>query len=418
MTTKISTALQPLKNQVIDATQPGTLLADFEVFLNFITSDGIEVSTGNQLLPMNLLKEINSKLQNPLHLDLKRPQQKSYPPINALYLLARVTGLMIVKNVGKKRRLVKNEPIQQSWQTLNFTERYFTLLEAWLICGNPEVIGEYSPFFGLYDFKKITEQLLANSLHFPDMKSQKLVLYRLDTLTIALMELFGLVTIQHGKPEVSQGWRIRKIQITPLGQAMYLQLFEVKHSNLGKLLERTSEFLLDDAEQIEALPQFGMLRELFQTDFPAWQNTLQLPKAKFQPGQYLFKVFLHKAWRRFNIPGTLSWDNFAQLILEAFKFDDDHLYCFEYRNHFGREIRLNHAYLEEMPFTDETKIGELGLEPGDGLIFIYDFGDHWEFQIVLEEIIPSDYEYIQLLEQQGEPPQQYPEYDDWEEEEN
>jgi hypothetical protein len=415
MTTKISTAIQPLKNQVIEATQPGTLLADFEAFLNFIDSEGIEVSTVNQLLPMNLLKEINNRLQKPLHLDLKRPQQKSYPHINALYLLSRVTGLTIVKNVGKKRRLVKNEPVQQSWRTLNFTEHYFTLLEAWLICGNPEVIGEYSPLFGLYDFKKITEQLLAKSLHFPEMKSQKSVLYGLDTLTIALMELFGLVTIQHGKPEVGQGWRIRKIQITPFGQAMYLQLFEVNHSKLVKLLERTSEFLVDDAEQIEALPQFGVLRELFQPELPSWQNTLQLPQPEFQPGQYLFKVFLHKVWRRFNIPGTLTWDHFAQLILEAFKFDDDHLYCFEYINHFGREIRLNHAYLEEMPFTDETKIGDLGLETGDELVFIYDFGDHWEFGIILEEIVSSDYECIQLLEQHGEPPQQYPDYDDWEE---
>ena len=416
MTTKISTAIQALKNQVIDATQPGTLLADFEAFLNFIDSDGIEVSTVNQLLPMKLLKEINNRLQNPLHLDLKRPQQKSYPHINALYLLSRVTGLTIVKNVGKKRRLVKNEPVQQSWQTLNFTERYFTLLEAWLVYGNPEVIGEYSPLFGLYDFKKITEQLLAKSLHFSEIKSQKSALYGLDTLTIALMELFGLVTIQHGKPEVGQGWRIRKIQITPFGQAMYLQLFEVSHSKLVKLLERTSEFLVDDAEQIEALPQFGVWRELFQPELPNWQNTLQLPQPEFQPGQYLFKVFLHKAWRRFNIPGTLTWDHFAQLILEAFEFDDDHLYCFEYINHFGKEIRLNHAYLEEMPFTDETKIGDLGLETGDELIFIYDFGDHWEFGIVLEEIVPSDYECIQLLEQHGEPPQQYPEYDEWEEE--
>ena len=411
MTTKISIAIQPLKNQVIEATQPGTLLADFEAFLHFISA-GIAVSPGNQLLPMNLLRAINSRLQNPLHLDLKRPQQKSYPHINALYLLSRVTGLTIVKNIGKKRYLVKNEPVQQSWQTLNFTERYFTLLEAWLIYGNPEVIGESSPFFGLYDFKKIAEQLLAKNLNFPEMKSQKSALYGLDTLTVALMELFGLVTIWHGQPEVGQGWRICRIQITPLGEAIYLQLFEINYANLVKLLERTSAFLVDDAEQIAALPQFGVLRELFSTNLPTWQNTLQLPEPQFQPGQYLFKVLLHQAWRRFNIPGTLTWDHFAQLILEAFEFDDDHLYCFEYRNHFGKEIRLNHAYLEEMPFTDETKIGELGLETGDELIFIYDFGNHWEFQIVLEKIVVADCECIQLLEQQGQPPPQYPTYDD------
>ncbi|NJO16078.1 MAG: hypothetical protein HC877_10095 [Thioploca sp.] len=93
----------------------------------------------------------------------------------------------------------------------------------------------------------------------------------------------------------------------PFGQAVYLQLFEVNHSNLGKLLEHTLEFFSDDnAEQIEALPQFGVLRELFKTSFLAWQNMQQLPKLKFQPGQYLFKVFLHKVWQRFNIPGTLS----------------------------------------------------------------------------------------------------------------
>jgi hypothetical protein len=61
-------------------------------------------------------------------------------------LLLRASGLSQVKQLGKKQTLVLDEAVLQSWTKLNLTERYFTLLEAWMILGNEEILGErYDP---------------------------------------------------------------------------------------------------------------------------------------------------------------------------------------------------------------------------------------------------------------------------------
>jgi hypothetical protein len=88
---------QILYNQAIDEAGPGTILDDFEVLLRFIGPEGIAVGGKNDLLPMKVLPQLNAQLTHPIEIGLKRPQQKSYPNINGLYLLLRATGLAYVE---------------------------------------------------------------------------------------------------------------------------------------------------------------------------------------------------------------------------------------------------------------------------------------------------------------------------------
>ena len=76
-----------LQQQKITATEPGTILQDFQTLLDFVGEEGIPVSGKQNLLPMKSLAELNQRLSEPIQIALKRPQQKSYPPINGLYLL-------------------------------------------------------------------------------------------------------------------------------------------------------------------------------------------------------------------------------------------------------------------------------------------------------------------------------------------
>jgi hypothetical protein len=77
-------------------------LRDFETLLNFVGQQEIKVSGIHQLLPMNLLAELNAQLSKPLRSSLKRPQQKSYPHINGLYLLLRASGLTLIAEERKQ----------------------------------------------------------------------------------------------------------------------------------------------------------------------------------------------------------------------------------------------------------------------------------------------------------------------------
>ncbi|MFO7684342.1 MAG: plasmid pRiA4b ORF-3 family protein, partial [Chloroflexota bacterium] len=74
------------------------------------------------------------------------------------------------------------------------------------------------------------------------------------------------------------------------------------------------------------------------------------------------------------------------IILKSVKFDNDHLHQFSYQNRFGTIERVNHSYMDEGPYTDERQIGDLPLRIGQTMVFLFDFGDNWEFDVTLEEV--------------------------------
>jgi hypothetical protein len=51
------------------------------------------------------------------------------------------------------------------------------------------------------------------------------------------------------------------------------------------------------------------------------------------------------------------------------------------------------------------------------MIFLFDFGEHWEFELTLEQVDKADPALKQcaLLERQGEAPPQYRRWGDWDE---
>ncbi len=117
-------------------------------------------------------------------------------------------------------------------------------------------------------------------------------------------------------------------------------------------------------------------------------------------------------------PAKLDLDCLSDSILDAFDFDKDHLYQFRYKDRFGRSVQVSHPYCEESPSTTEVRVGELPLQPGDKMIFLFDFGDNWEFDVQLEEIQPPNAKIKKpkILKKYGEAPSQYwNEEDDWEE---
>ncbi|MBA3715491.1 MAG: hypothetical protein H0W76_24045 [Pyrinomonadaceae bacterium] len=124
-------------------------MRDFATLLDFVGQREVKVSGKHQLLPMNLLAELNAQLAKPLRLGLNHPQQKCYPHINGLYLLLRASRLSLTE-VRKQTTLSPDQLALDSWRSLNATERYFTLLEAWMVRGEREIIGESHDSLGSF----------------------------------------------------------------------------------------------------------------------------------------------------------------------------------------------------------------------------------------------------------------------------
>ncbi len=136
-----SSRIRLLETQDFEQRAPGTVLKDFETLLSLMGDQGLP-ATPSHLFAIKSLETINRSLTHPLELGLKRAVQKSYPPINGLYLLLRSTGLALIDAKLKKPRLMLDPQLMESWRSLNAAEHYFALLKAWWGRATGEIIGE------------------------------------------------------------------------------------------------------------------------------------------------------------------------------------------------------------------------------------------------------------------------------------
>jgi len=393
-----------LRGLTINESSPGTVLHDFEALLAFLKEQEEMRVTGTHQLPLRVLSEINARLARPLQLGLKRPQQKSYPHIHGLYLRMRASGLTYIEGTAKKPLLVVDDAVYQVWEGLNPTERYCTLLETWLLRGHPEIIGERrGSWFRIPDafrewqwfFLRIPDGGLSVA---GDKGLEDSLRYWPGWHNLGLLELFALISVQHGPPEPGKGWRIEWIERTSLGDALLALLQAQFFGDIDNILELESE---------EKMP-FGVLQPALQPYLPEWKNNLSVPEWTFREGTHVFKVSLGRIWRRIAIPADQTLDALASAILNAVEFDHDHLYEFSYQNRFGVLERVNHPYMDEGPWADEVLIGDLPLRVGQTMTYVFDFGDWWEFDVTLERVDPDmAIERPVVLEKHGKPPAQY-----------
>lgn len=145
-------------------------------------------------------------------------------------------------------------------------------------------------------------------------------------------------------------------------------------------------------------------------------------KLNLQPviGNYIFKVSVHsKIWRRIAISGENTLEDLHLAIQDAFEFGNDHLYAFYLDGNPYSEYAYEDPRGEQGLDASEAVIKDLYLDIEQKIFYIFDFGDNWEFEVVLEEIqkeatLLTNYE---IIETKGEAPKQY-EYDnEYEEEE-
>lgn len=422
-----------LRAQNITATTPGTILQDFQTALEFIQENKVTVSGKLKHISLKFLKDLNQRLTHPIEIDLKRPQQKSYPNIHGLYLLLRATGLVLVVGKGKQYRLEINSEVYDAWQTLNPTEQYFSLLESWFIRGHPEILGEERSgplMMGdrcLNTWPKIAEKKAWTFASYSEQDN--FFYYWPGSHNVALMDLFGIVKLTTTKPQSGKGWRIKKLEALPFGKALMALLHDA-------YLEANLQWSgMSNPEQ-----PLGELQPFVQPYFPEWQNSLMVHVIPFRSDRHIFKVALGKMWRRLAISGEATLADLSHLILNSVDFYHDHLDQFTYETPSGRKIEVVHpAYFEGAVLrdvqlaTDQVKIGSLPLLEGSTLEYVFDFGDWWEFQVQLEKIEPnsaaetcqgfakvktkkklktSSTALGEIIEVHGEAPQQYPDSDD------
>lgn len=105
--------------------------------------------------------------------------------------------------------------------------------------------------------------------------------------------------------------------------------------------------------------------------------------------QYSIKVYPagmgREVYRNIEICGDETLDRLCQIILEAFDFDDEHLYEFCMDNCMYSENSYQSDPEEDDASTD-IALDKLKLNKGQKFSLHYDFGDDWMFTITVHKI--------------------------------
>ncbi|MCQ6277246.1 plasmid pRiA4b ORF-3 family protein [Bacillus sp. V3B] len=162
---------------------------------------------------------------------------------------------------------------------------------------------------------------------------------------------------------------------------------------------------------VEEEKETKSLVELLTPLFPNGELTTTLKKSPPSSiaGTYLFKVKLRSScWRVLQVSSTHTLLDLHYLIQRAFHFDDDHLYTFYMDGKKYGENCYNAPMDNFGPYVNEAEIGDLNLYEGQGFLYLFDFGDEWEFDIQVLKIIEDEENAApRILEEHGEDPDQY-----------
>jgi hypothetical protein len=138
---------------------------------------------------------------------------------------------------------------------------------------------------------------------------------------------------------------------------------------------------------------------------------------------YIFRASLKaKLYREIEIDGDSSLADLAEAIVAAFDFDFDHAFGF-YSKLTGRYHDSPEQYelFADMEDSDShagsverTKISQAFATVGKKMLFVFDYGDEWLFQVhltALGEKAPK-MRYPRMAAAKGEAPSQYPDEDE------
>ena len=376
-----------LKPQELKALQSKTINADtliikdFNFLLEYIQNHQVEATKSGHHFARKHLSDINEQLSHPIDIISKAPNQKSYPNIAGLYLLLASTGIVWFSEEKRKKFFTINEKLLKNWLLLNPTEQYFALLEIWLYQTDPEMINEYRE-----NILRLCKMILTAN----DGKRDQS--YWGSEYLIALMEEFELVEIKQAKAKKANSWNIERITSTKFVKALFKRL-DTHHTEII-----TSEKL-------------GILQKKFQPYFAPLKQSLVYPESTFTSGVFLFKIQLPQATVWLEMDVGMDFEYFADAILQAFDFDNDHLYQFEYKDMSNRVQKINHYRLDvdrDERYCGDVKLGDTDIAPKSTMLFLFDFGDSWEFHITLEEIDEKrELSQPVIVKCEGTPPKQY-----------
>lgn len=124
-------------------------------------------------------------------------------------------------------------------------------------------------------------------------------------------------------------------------------------------------------------------------------------------------------YRHIRISGHATLEDLSEAILDAFEFYNDHMHEFFMDNRAWSNVDsyvMRTEYPEKKRYTCDYTLLEAGLYPRRKFIYLFDFGDCWRFDCRVLKVLDEPTADPQVVRSKGESPEQYPDFDEWDEE--
>ncbi len=410
---------------------PTSIVADFDKFLVHIQAPSSYLTKAWKWLNRATLHALNQEMETFRVEESPKTDQIFYPLLDFFHHISLSANFFRVVKVKSKYRLQPTEVVEQ-YQQLQPVEKYFSLFESfWVYTDWVEMLSEQK-YIGRYEIRE-DDEFVATLSDLPCNKTITLAQLRkrlnyFNQLAAAhfirCLSFFGLLTyklkpLSSRELQYSKGYIVLKsITITPFG-SNFLQIL-----NRERPLTRCNKPLryLNGSEcpgqkradgQSGTEPFFEPFKQML---IPGTVIEKGLPTIHVDnvTGTFVVKVTLDGVWRTVAMSGKDTFDDLHLAIQAAYDFDNDHLYSFSFDSHRLHPRKSCHSpWGEETPFADELIIGQLNLYVGQKLLYIFDYGEWWEFDIEIIRITEEPhFGDFKILEQNGESLEQYPAYDD------
>lgn len=416
-------------------TFPIHFITDFERFMDYIAQHKIELTNKNGYISRKHLPLINDRMSvKAANATSYYSQQQSYPYIHFFFHIALNGKLILATGKFEKLHLTVTER-WQAFMNLTDTEKYFFLLETfWVDINWARLLNmKHNRTYDI--FPVVAEKLLdKTSGSCLDLRHETLLanlMYNWNDLFL-YVEWFGLWITEKDQEAIDHDQKkdsyfAKTITLTDFGKKMFPVLMNDRNllywnlplrQEYGEVNPIPGSALpeMDDSDKKQAKQLPKAFHQAFVPLFSKSDLYKSLPRmeGQFKEGTYTFTVALNgRTWRKVVLSANHTMDDLHNIIIRAYAFDDDHLYSF-----FMDGIKWSPVCIASPDDISGganaavTTIGSVGLNKEQRFLYLYDYGDEWQFTVIVDDIHEGADEpvnpYIQDVVGSG--PDQYPYY--------
>lgn len=372
------------------------IVREFDNFLELVRTSNLELTKSGFLNNKSAIF-VNENCINKLIINSPRPQFKNFINVNILYLLFVKLDFSKKSIKANKSILGINDETLKSWNEFDVYNKYLYLFSFCFNVYDYEILKEENSVGFIYNSIRelLKESISRNCETYPilDFYSGKLFVKSLEMFGLAQCEL----KVESKKWEVENLIKNEYTNDALIIFINYIAAFEDNDSN------KENYFYIAD---------------YISSFLPKFTDRIDIKK-NVKRGIFEFKVKFGSAIRTLLIDSRQKIDELCNQVLLSMDFDNDHMYEISFPLRFGNSVKFYGApdisYAED-PTTIFRRLDEVDIDLGANILFNFDYGANWKFEIQFIRVLPfpKDQEQLfnsRIIEKKGKSPEQYPEWE-------